>query len=132
MSNFKAKLSNPFLSNVLKGSLVSVSVSLVLILIFALLIKFLNIPDGAIQPVNQAIKIISILFGVIAALKNFPQKGLLTGALIGLIYIILAFMFFSLLSGQLIINASLFIDVAFALLIGAMCGIFFVNRKVKQ
>ena len=132
MSNFKAKLSNPFLSNVLKGSLVSVSVSLVLILIFALLIKFLNIPDGAIQPVNQAIKIISILFGVIAALKNFPQKGLLTGALIGLIYTILAFMFFSLLSGQLIINASLFIDVAFALLIGAMCGIFFVNRKVKQ
>ena len=110
----------------------SVSVSLVLILIFALLIKFLNIPDGAIQPVNQAIKIISILFGVIAALKNFPQKGLLTGALIGLIYTILAFMFFSLLSGQLIINASLFIDVAFALLIGAMCGIFFVNRKVKQ
>lgn len=132
MSNFKAKLSNPFLSNVLKGSLVSVSVSLVLILIFALLIKFLNIPDGAIQPVNQAIKIISILFGVIAALKNFPQKGLLTGALIGLIYTILAFMFFSLLSGQLIINASLFIDVVFALLIGAMCGIFFVNRKVKQ
>ena len=132
MSNFKAKLSNPFLSNVLKGSLVSVSVSLVLILILALLIKFLNIPDGAIQPVNQAIKIISILFGVIAALKNFPQKGLLTGALIGLIYTILAFMFFSLLSGQLIINASLFIDVAFALLIGAMCGIFFVNRKVKQ
>ena len=132
MSNFKAKLSNPFLSNVLKGSLVSVSVSLVLILIFALLIKFLNIPDGAIQPVNQAIKIISILFGVIAALKNFPQKGLLTGALIGLIYTILAFMFFSLLSGQLIINASLFIDVVFALLMGAMCGIFFVNRKVKQ
>ena len=105
---------------------------LVLILIFALLIKFLNIPDGAIQPVNQAIKIISILFGVIAALKNFPQKGLLTGALIGLIYTILAFMFFSLLSGQLIINASLFIDVVFALLIGAMCGIFCVNRKVKQ
>ena len=80
MSNCKEKLSNPFLSNVLKGSLVSVSVSLVLILIFALLIKFLNIPDVAIQPVNQAIKIISILFGVVVALKKFPQRGLLTGA----------------------------------------------------
>ena len=132
MTNIKSKLSNPFLSNVLKGSLLAVSVSLVLILVFALLIKFLNIPDSAIQPVNQTIKIISILLGVVVALKKFPKKGLLTGAFVGFIYTVLAFVFFSLLSGQLIINASLFIDIIFAILIGSLCGIFFVNRKVKQ
>lgn len=131
MAKLKAKISSPFLSNIFKGSLVSVSISLVLILIFALFIKFFNIPDAAIQPVNQIIKIISILFGVLIGLKKFPQKGLLTGALIGLVYTILAFLIFSLLGGTFSFNASLFVDMFFAIIIGALCGIFFVNKRNK-
>ncbi len=132
MVKFKDKLFNPVLSNIIKGALIAVSVSLVLILVFALLIKFLNIPDGAIQPVNQAIKIVSILFGVRAALKHFPKKGLVTGAVIGITYTILAYVFFSFLSGKFVFSANLFIDALFSLIIGGLCGVFFVNRKLKH
>lgn len=131
MAKLKAKFSSPFLSSVLKGALIAVSVSLVLILIFALLIKFLNIPDGAIQPVNQVIKIVSILVGTLLGLKKFPQKGLLTGAVIGISYTILAFLIFSMLGRTFSLNASLFIDMLFSVIIGGLCGIFFVNKKVK-
>lgn len=131
MTNLKTKFSSPILSSVLKGSLISVSVSLVLILVFALLIKFLNIPDSVIQPVNQAIKIISIFCGCWFALKNFPKRGFVTGALLGVVYTILAYLIFSVLSKTFSFDITLFIDILFALIIGAICGVFLVNKKSK-
>lgn len=131
MTKLKTKFSSPLLSAVLKGSLISVSVSLVLILIFALLIKFLNIPDKFIQPVNQAIKIISIFVGCYFALKNSPKKGFVTGALIGVIYTILAYLIFSLLGNTFTITVTIFVDILFSLIIGSICGVFLVNKKIK-
>lgn len=132
MTKLKEKFSSPVLTNVLKGSIIAVSISLILILLFAVLIKFLNIPDVAITPVNQIIKIISVFFGCFLSLKKYPQKGLITGASIGIIYTILAFLIFSLLGGTFSFNLSLIIDMLFALIIGGLCGIFSVNKKIHN
>ncbi len=132
MTKSISKSNSPVISNIIKGALISVSVSLVLILIFALLIKFLNIPDIAITPVNQAIKIISIFVGTFIVLKTCQHKGLVTGACIGIIYTILAFLIFSLLGGTFNLNLSLLIDSIFALVIGAICGVFAVNKKIRN
>ena len=119
-------------SSVLKGAILSVSLTLVLILLFAFIIKVANIPDSVIMPVNQFIKIASIFFGTYLTLKKVQQKGLLTGALIGLLYTMLAYLVFSLLGGQFNLDASLFIDMAFSLVIGGICGIFAVNKKIRN
>lgn len=131
MAKNKLKSNSPITSNIVKGSLISVSISLVLILIFALLIKFINIPDNVITPVNQIIKIVSIFFGCFISLKHYQQKGLLTGSMIGLIYTLLAFLIFSLLGGTFNLSISLLVDSIFALIIGAICGIFSVNKKIR-
>ena len=128
----KTKFSSPVLSNVIKGSLISVSLSLVFILIFAIIIKFANIPDVAITPVNQFIKIVSIFLGCFMSLKQYQQKGLITGALIGLIYTFLAFLIFSFLGGTFNLSLSLLVDGVFALIVGALCGIFSVNKKIRE
>lgn len=128
----KTKFTSPVLSNIIKGTLTAVSVSLVLILIFAVLIKFLNIPDNFITPVNQVIKIISIFVGCFTALKVYKQKGLVTGTMIGLIYTTLAFLIFSLLGGNFSFTINLLIDAIFAMIIGGMCGIFSVNKKIRE
>ena len=60
---------NVFLQSV-SGALTALSITLVLILIFALLIRFTSIPDNTIMPINQAIKIISLFFGIFFALKK--------------------------------------------------------------
>ena len=128
----KIKLSSNLLLNVLKGAIIAVSFSLVLILIFALLIKLFNIPDVAIMPVNQALKIISIFFGCYFALKTVPRKGLITGALIGVTYTICAFLVFSALGRTFTISASFLNDLIFSFVIGAICGVFLVNKKIRN
>ena len=131
MAKLKVKTSSPVLSNIFKGSLISVSITLVSILVFALIIKFANVPDNVIAPVNQAIKIVSIFFGCFLSLKHYQQKGLATGAMIGLIYTLLAFLIFSLLGNTFNLNLSLFVDALFSIIVGAICGIFSVNKKIR-
>ncbi len=132
MAKFNKKFSSPILANILKGALIAVSISLILILLFAVLIKLTNIPDVAISPVNQVIKIISIFFGCFLCLKKLPQKGLLTGSFVGMFYTVLAFLIFSLLGGTFSFNLTLLSDIIFASIIGGICGIMAVNKKIKQ
>lgn len=131
MAKLKAKFNSPVLANIFKGAIIAVSITLVLILLFAILIKIANIPDSVITPVNQVIKIVSIFVGCFLTLKKYPQKGLITGASIGAVYTILAFLVFSLLGGTFSINLSFLSDLFFSLIIGGLCGIFAVNKKLK-
>ena len=131
MAKLKAKFNSPILANIFKGAIIAVSITLVLILLFAILIKIANIPDSVITPVNQVIKIVSIFVGCFQTLKKYPQKGLITGASIGAVYTILAFLVFSLLGGTFSINLSFLSDLFFSLIIGGLCGIFAVNKKLK-
>ncbi|HBP43162.1 MAG TPA: TIGR04086 family membrane protein [Clostridiales bacterium] len=120
------------LSSVLKGSGIAVSITLILILLFAVIIKLTNIPDNFIMPINQFIKILSIFLGCYLTLKKVQQKGLVTGILIGLVYTALAYLIFSILGNTFSLDASLFIDMGFAMLIGGLCGIFAVNKKIRN
>ncbi len=128
----KLKVNSNLLLNVLKGAIIAVSFSLVFILIFALLIKLFNISDSVITPVNQVLKIVSIFLGCFFALKKFPQKGLITGALIGIVYTVLAFLIFSALGRTFMLNLSFLNDLTFSLIIGGLCGIFLVNKKIRN
>lgn len=114
---------------ILKGSITSVSITLVLILLFALLIRFVNINEGVIMPVNQFIKIVSIFLGVYSALKFHKEKGWVKGMLIGAIYSVLSFVVFSILSSQLSFSMSTLLDILFSGIIGGLSGVIAVNMK---
>lgn len=116
---------------ILKGSLVSLALSLVLILIFAFFIKYVAVPEGAIKPINQIIKGISLLVGTFVALKKSNQMGLVSGLLIGLSYTILAFVVFSILDGNFEFSKTLVNDLLFGGIIGGICGVIAVNFKKK-
>ena len=114
---------------ILKGITTSVSITLVLILLFALLIRLVNINEGVIMPVNQFIKIVSIFLGVYSALKFHKEKGWVKGMLIGAIYSVLAFVVFSILSSQLSFSMSTLLDILFSGIIGGLSGVIAVNMK---
>lgn len=114
---------------IFKGSITSVSITLVLILIFALILRFVNIGDNFIMPINQLIKIISIFIGVYSALKFHKEKGWIKGMFIGIIYSVLSFVVFSILSSQLIFSISSLLDVLFAGIVGGISGVISVNIK---
>ena len=115
--------------SVAKGVMVAVCISLVLVLLFAFLLKFTNIPESTIKPVNQVIKGLSILMGVFVGLKRKKELGLVSGLLIGLIYTIVAFLVFSCLGGVFAFDLTLLTDLLFGAVMGAICGIICVNFK---
>ena len=117
--------------NILKGSLISLALSLVLILIFAFFIKYVAVPENAIKPINQVIKGISLLVGTFIALKKSSQMGLINGLLIGLTYTVLAFVVFSILDGHFEFSKTLVNDLLFGGIIGGIFGVIAVNFKKK-
>lgn len=129
MEKVKNNEKNNILLNGLKGSMLSVCVSLVLILIFAFVIKLTSMSDTLIKPINQIIKVVSIFFGTLFIVKKVNQKGLITGAIVGLLYSILAFVVFSILNGGFSFDITLLIDILFGAISGAICGIICVNMK---
>lgn len=122
---------NNFISGLIKGTLIALCVSLVLILIFAFLVKFTNIPDSAIAPINQVIKGASIFLGVFLGLRKIKELGLVSGLIIGLVYTLLAFIVFSIIAGNFTFSVTLLTDMIFGGVIGAICGIICVNIKKK-
>ena len=119
---------NVFLQ-ILKGAFFAVSISLVCILIFALIIKFTNINEKWILPINQIIKVVSIFFGVKHSFGANRENGFLKGLVIGIIYTILAYLIFSILARQFSFTLNSLTDMLFGGLIGGISGIIAVNLK---
>lgn len=126
----KIKIKNSNLWSIFRGSFIAVSISLMLILLFALLIKFLNINENLIMPINQIIKIVSIFFGVFLTFNSYNKnKGFIKGFLIGIIYTILAYLIFSILAGKFSFTLTSLTDMLFGGIIGGLSGIIVVNLK---
>ena len=114
---------------VLKGIVFSLMISIGLILIFAIFVKYCNINVDTIQGINQAIKTVSVIIGVLLSVRE--SKGLIKGSTTGLIYILLSYLIFSLIAGKFELGWSELIDVATGLLAGGISGILGVNL-IKQ
>ena len=132
MDNTKKIMDKKQMVYIVKGSMISIAVSLVCILFFAFIVKLFGLSDSSLKIVNQIIKAVSILAGTFIALKNFGEKGLISGLAIGLLYTFFAFMIFSALNGSFNFGKSLLTDVIFGGITGAICGVICVNTKNKN
>lgn len=120
-----------FLKSLIKGALIALSVSIIGICIFAFVLRFLDISTNLINPINQVIKIVSILIGTLLGLKKVKEMGLVSGFLIGVLYTFLAFVLFSALNGCFVFDATLLTDMLFGGIAGAIGGVVAVNFKNK-
>ncbi len=114
--------------DVVKAILLSVLLSLVLVLLFAFIVKFTGINSNWVMPVNQVIKIISIFIGCLLGIK-YPVKGVFKGILIGLFFLIITFLLFSAFNGGFEENSLTVYDFLTCLIAGIISGIFTVNIK---
>lgn len=112
----------------LKALIVSLLVTFLCIIIFALVIKFAKLSDKAIVPVNLVIKALSIIIGTIIFTKS-RSGGLKKGVLFAISYISLAFIIFSALSGKFSFSINLVLDYVFGVIIGIVTGVIRVNTK---
>lgn len=106
-----------------KASLVGVVTSILLVLLFAFILKFVDLNSGTITTIDQIIKIISILLAVIVLGKSSSDKLLLKGLIVGAIYSVITFIVFSILNGGVNLSIAIFTDIAFSALVGGVSAI---------
>ena len=119
---------NASLMKIIISTLISGVVSLVLIVIFALLIKWLGWEDNVILPINVGIKIVSVAVGVLVAIKNSlhaPRVGMIVGAL----YVVVSYITFSALIGSFSLSLNNLWDLLLGVGVGAIVGVF--NNLIK-
>jgi putative membrane protein (TIGR04086 family) len=91
--------------------------------------KFVQLDDSTIKIVNQVIKVLSVVLGVNVSLKSDHTKGAIKGLFVGVIYSIVSYAVFGLLSSTFTFSLSILFDALFAGLVGLIAGIFLVNLK---
>lgn len=114
--------------NILKSVLFSLIVSVVLILILAVVAKYTEINDKTITAINQVIKVVALAVGILLGLKK-QKGGLIIGAIVGLLFTVLSFAIFSLISGSANFDKITVFDFLIGIGVGAISGILAVNLK---
>lgn len=119
---------NVFLQ-IFKGCLIALCVSIVGILLFAVVLRFVDLSETLIKIINQVIKITSVLLGVKFCLKGDKSKGLAKGSCVGIFYTITSYLVFSILVASFSFGLSIIYDLIFSSIVGLICGVIFVNSK---
>lgn len=115
--------------DVLKGSITAIVITLISLVIFSTVLANTNINENTIIPVIIAVTAISILIGSIISVSKISKKGLLNGALVGLIYITIIYLLSSLVNGNFSFDFNSLIIIISAIIAGMFGGIIGVNLK---
>ena len=81
---------------------------------------------------NQLIKLFAIFAGVYAAVGRGGEKGMMLGASIGLLYMLLGVALYAVLSGQTLPLTSYLSDVAMGVAGGGIAGAIVSGMKRRQ
>ena len=126
------KLNKKDFFEIFKGVIFSLIISVLTVIVFAIIVKFANLSSKTVEIVNIALKIISILVGTLLAVGS-GRQGLFKGGVIGLLFVLVSYLVFSLINGSFSVNPLTAFDVIFCLVAGLLSGVFAVNvRKGKE
>ena len=110
-----------------KGILISFIVTLISLYIFSLLLTYTNISERIIPVCIIILTFISILLGTIISMRKTKKNGLINGAIIGGIYIILLYLISSVLNTGFAMNIYTIIMIFAGMVSGIVGGIIAVN-----
>lgn len=128
MVNVKENNSNGIVI-ILKGSLISIIATIVLLMIFAAVLTYSNINENSMPTVIIVVTALCILIGSQITTSKIKRNGIVNGALVGAIYILALYLISSIISKDFSLNICSIIMMATSILIGGIGGIIGVNKK---
>ena len=114
---------------VLKGSVMAVMVTLVLLLIYSCVLTFTEISENTMSACIIIITCISILIGSSISTITIKKNGLLNGGLVGVIYVTCLYIFSSTLQTGFSLTGISIIMMICGIITGMLGGIIGVNLK---
>lgn len=127
----KINLNNNIIK-VIKGSIIAFLISIMLLFIFASLLVYTNIQENTIKPVVIIISIISILVGSSLSSIKIKRKGIVNGALVGTIYIMVIYILSSICFVGFELNLESIIMIISSIISGMIGGVIGVNIDSKK
>ncbi len=118
---------NQNIFRVIKGSGLAIIISLVLLLIYATLLTTTNISETTMTPVVITISGISILIGSSISSLKIKKQGMLNGALVGMIYMMIVYLLSSILLVGFTIDMKSIMMIGIGIIAGMIGGIIGVN-----
>lgn len=115
--------------NISKGVGISLVSTFILLIIFSILLTYTNISENVITPVILVVTAISILIGSSIGNIKMKKNGIINGALVGGIYILILYLISSLLNWKFALNVQSIIMIAVGVIFGILGGIVGVNKK---
>ena len=114
---------------ILKGSLISIIATIVLLMIFAAVLTYSNINESSMPTVIIVVTALCILVGSQITTSKIKRNGIVNGALVGAIYILALYLISSIISKDFSLNIYSIIMMATSVIIGGIGGIIGVNKK---
>ena len=113
--------------NILKGTIISILLTLILLTIYSALLSFTNISENTMTPVVLVMTGISILIGSSMSSINIKKQGMLNGGLVGLIYMLFIYTLSSIFLVGFELNLNCILMIIIGIITGMLGGIIGVN-----
>ena len=108
-------------ASLVRGALIALVATAVLVLGFAVLVLLMDLGGSVITPVNQVIKVVSILAGTFAA-STGRVRGWVAGLIVGGAYMLLGIVLYCALAGRMLPIAVMAGDLGLGLAAGLLSG----------
>ena len=115
-----------------RGLVISVLATAAAVIVFALIISFVDMGDGVIRVVNQLIKAAAVFLGVKTIVPRGDETGIRRGALLGLLYMGLGVLVYALLTQQKISWQGYLVDVLMGVAAGGLSGMLLGSLRAKS
>lgn len=119
------------IKTVFKNVLIGYGISLILFFIFAFVITYTSVPYSIVSPISVIITTIGIITAGILGGKKSSEKGWLTGCITGFIYMLILYIFGSIVYKNPGISSNGIMMIIIGIISGALGSIIGINNKRK-
>lgn len=116
-----------YFSNVLKGVIGAIAVTILLTAIFSLLMTFVEINSGMLSGIYVVITSVGLIFGSILSAKLHGHKGWLVGLAVGLLFYIALYAIGVLFGADATVGVYDLIKFSLCLVVGVLSGMLGIN-----
>lgn len=131
----KAKLKSvedSAIKNIFKGTTIAMIITIVALFILSSILTFTNTNENVMNPSIIVISGISILIGSIIGTAKISKRGLINGAVVGGLYMVLIYLVSSTLNRDFALTTDSIILIVVGIVCGILGGIIGVNRNSRK
>ena len=115
--------------SIIKGTAISFLATIIALTVFAVLLTYTDLSENTVKPVIITITGISILIGSSIGTRKIRKNGLITGGIIGVLYILIVYIISSAINTNFALSLGSAIMMGIGLIGGVLGGIIGVNTK---